>query len=158
MPELSRELEMALDAEEAEPLNDLISRGRQEDYDALVALVEDPATSEAHRRKALYALGRWGSPQAVTAIVSALPEMNELERISAADALGRIADDTALDGVLALAADSAPDVRRYAVKALDRIGTERALSAIRSLVEAEEVEEVRSAAQKSLRSRGIDME
>ncbi|MDX1689215.1 MAG: HEAT repeat domain-containing protein [Candidatus Promineifilaceae bacterium] len=156
MIEIPKEIELALQADDAEPLNELIEEGNPEDFQVLQALARDEDTPPELRRKALYAIGRWQgrNEAAVEAIREALPSLNELERIAALDALGRIGTLAAYEAVMLVQEDVTPDVRRYMVKALHDIGTEPALDALERLAVSDDVEMVRELARQKLQQRG----
>ncbi|MDP8931752.1 MAG: HEAT repeat domain-containing protein [Actinomycetota bacterium] len=123
MVHLPEELQIALDADDAQELDRVIRRQRQADFDTLVDLLSDPGTSSEYRMKAFTALGRWGNRGVIPTIRQALPQLEDRERIAAIDALGRLGTDEAEEAVSAYTDDDSPQVRKFVVLALERIGS-----------------------------------
>jgi len=129
-----KELDRALQAEESDQLGSIIRGQKREHFEALRRLASGASgVNEAHRQKALYALGRWGDTNVVEDIVQILPELGEVERITAIDALGRLGTKKALDAILDYEKDSSAQVRKVVVEACSRIGGSRAEARLRSI-------------------------
>ncbi len=151
---LPRELRIALEAEEAGELNEIIRAHRKDHFDTLRKLVTtDPAVPKEYRNKALYALGRWGDPRVVPDIERVLPEMDEAGRIAALDALRRLGTDQALETAAGYARDPSPQVRKFAIQALDRIGGPRAQTTLRDIATEDPEEWIRGLAARNLGKR-----
>lgn len=149
MPSISNELLRALESDESCELDQIVKDGNQEDLEALQSLLSmDPSVHPEHRRKALYALGRWGDPTSVSAIKALLPQLDEGERIAAVDALGRLGTQEAFEGVVDYVTDPSPHVRKFAIHALGRIGTPEARAKLVEIEAADSVEYVRALASK----------
>ena len=132
---LPRELEAALNAEEAGELNEIVRRHSPGHFEILRELATDPTTKPEHRNKALYALGRWGDPRIVPDLERLLPELDEAGRIAALDALGRLGVEQALPAVMRTSNDPSPQVRKMAIEALKRIGGPQAREQLRAIAE-----------------------
>ena len=124
--EVSPELGAALRSEESGALTARIRAGDPKDLESLRALVRDRNTETGVRRKALWALGMWGSPRAVPDIEAALEGLRADEIIAAVDALGRIGTERALNAVVAYANDPSDQVRKFVALALSRMRLPRA--------------------------------
>ena len=149
MANISEELLRALESDDSVELDQVIREGKQEHFEALQSLLSmDPAVNPEHRRKALYALGRWGDSTSVSIINSLLSQLDEGERITAVDALGRLGTPEALSGVLNHVTDSSPHVRKFAVRALGRIDTPEAQAKLKEIEANETVDYVRALAAK----------
>ena len=152
MAELSAELRAALEAEEAGELNQLIQRRLAEDFAALRSLLSlDPSVSSDLRRKAMYALGRWGDTSVVPEISRILPHLEEQGRISALSALGRLGTGEAVSKILTFANDPSPQVRKTVAVALGRAGTPEALARLRDLAANDPLPWVREVAARQAR-------
>jgi HEAT repeat protein len=149
---LSEELELALQADDSGRLQEIIEKGKQEDFGALQSLLTtSEAVNPAYRRKALWALGRWDNPEVVPRIREIMPQLPEVERIAAVDALGRIGTPEALAGVIAAADDESLDVQRFVVRALGRINTGPATEKLREIEARTSDEDMRQLISKQLR-------
>lgn len=133
MATLPEELELALQADDSERLQAIIEEGEPAHFAALQSLLATESVDPAYRRKALWALGRWGNPEVVPRIRQIMPQLPEVERIAAVDALGRIGTPEALEGVITAADDESLDVQRFAVRALGRINTAPAIDKLREI-------------------------
>lgn len=141
---LPTELSRALEADEAEELGEIIRGHRVEHFDVLRKLVSlDPDVSAEHRRKALYALGRWGDPSVIPDIERVLPNLEEGGRIAGINALGELGTDQALQVVARYGRDPSSQVRKVVVEALGRIGGAEAQRALRAIAEEDPEEWVR---------------
>lgn len=153
MAKISEELRKALEADESCELDQVIKEGKSQDFEALQSLLSmDPSVDPQHRRKALYALGRWGDPAPVDAINKLLPELDEGERVTAVDALGRLGTEAALTGLLNCASDPSPDVRKFVARALGRIDLPEAQKKLKEIETDDSVDYVRDMASKHLKS------
>ena len=153
MAHVTEELRRALESDDSVELDQIIKDGKQQDFEALQRLLSmDPSVKPEHRRKALYALGRWGDPSQVGAINSLLPQLDEGERITAVDALGRLGTPEALDGVLGCVNDSSPYVRKFATRALGRIDTPEAQAKLKEIAANDSEDYVRAVASRYLKS------
>jgi HEAT repeat protein len=151
---LPDELTRALEAEEAEGLNEIIRAHREGDFESLRGLVStDPSVDKGHRNKALYALGRWGNPSVVPDIERVLPELDETGRIAAIDALGQLGTEQALEAVTRYSSDPAPQVRKAVVLALSRIGAPEAQTRLRAMANEDPEEWIRGLAARHLEKR-----
>ena len=152
MANISKELLRALESDDSGELDQVIKERKEEDFEALQSLLSlDPSVNPEHRRKALYALGRWGDPAPVSAINNLLPQLDEAERITAVDALGRLGTPEALAGVLACVADPSPHVRKFATHALGRIDTPEAQAKLKEIEANDSADFVRDVASKYLK-------
>jgi HEAT repeat protein len=155
MANLSEKLLRALESDDSGQLDQIIKEGKEEDFAALQSLLSlDPAINPEHRRKAIYALGKWGDPSVVSAINRLLPHLAEAERATAVDALGRLGTPEALAGVLTCAADPSPHVRKFVAHALGKIATPEAQAKLKEIEAGDSVDFVRNAASTYLRSGG----
>lgn len=153
MTKVSEKLARALESDDACDLGRLIKEGKQEDFEALRSLLSlEPEIKPEHRKKAIYALGRWGDPAPVATIRSILPQLDEAGRISAIDALGRLGTKEALEGVLDHVDDSSPHVRKFVTRALGRINTPEAKAKLKEIEAKDKVDYIRATAAKYLRS------
>jgi HEAT repeat protein len=152
-PDLSRELEAALESEESGALAGLARSGRPDVIEALRAVVRDPAAHTAFRRRALWALGLTGKPEIVADIAAALPGLDEKARIAAIDALGRIATDDALRIVERYTNDAAPQVRKFVVQALARMSGPEATDRLQEMAGRDAEPWIRALAARQLSSR-----
>jgi HEAT repeat protein len=152
MPELPKQLLAALEAEESGELARLLSRKRAVDFAALRSLLSlDPSVSSDFRRKAMYALGRWGDPSVVPEIRRLLPQLDAGERVSALSALGRLGTPEAETAIIEFADDPSPQVRKTAALALRRIGTPEASAKLRHLAASDPVSWIRQLAARHAR-------
>jgi HEAT repeat protein len=147
---LPKQLELALNADDADRMNRIIAEANPDHFELLEVLVRDAETPMNYRRRALSALGRWPGrgAEAAAIIAAVLPGLNELERIAAVNALGRVGSEAALEPVLACTADESPDVRLQAARALNQIGTNRALGALDDMATHDGVDYVRDRARR----------
>jgi HEAT repeat protein len=150
---LSQELVVALEADEAEQLDDVIEKRRPEDFDALRKLATGERVEQSYRTRALYALGRWADPSVVDAIVSLLPHLEEAERIAAVEALGRLSTQEALDAIRARSRDPSPRVRKFVVEALARSADPRSAGILREIAATDPEEWVRNVARRRIDGR-----
>lgn len=150
MIQLSEELELALEADDRARLEQVIEAAEPDDYRTLRELVRDPGTPEMHRRRALYAIGKWPDrdEDAVTEIAAVLPDLGELERITAISTLGRIGSPEAKEVLLEYRDDDAPDVRRQVASSLARYPDDRTIEALHLMAEDDESEAVRAKAER----------
>ena len=153
MAQITEKLRRAFESDDACDLGRVIKSGKQEDFEALQALLSlEPSVNPEYRKKAIYALGRWGDPAPVAAISSLLPHLDEAGRISAIDALGRLGTKKAVEGVLDYATDPSPHIRKFVARALGRINTSEARAKLKEIEAKDEVDYVRAIATKHLRS------
>lgn len=124
--EIPRHILRALEADDSGPLDEIIRARRPENWQALRAVVVADEMPLELRRKAIYALGRWGDPEATPAIQRAVPRLDERGHIAAIDALGRLGTEDALETIEQFRDDPSPQIRKFVVKALSRIGGTRA--------------------------------
>jgi HEAT repeat protein len=151
MAALPEELRQALEADDAEELNQLLRRRRQEDFDALLTLLTpDPSVPPDHRTKALYALGLWGDPSVVPTITRLLPELDERGRMSALSALGRLGTPDALATIVEHLDEPSPQVRKIAVLALSRNVTPDTRRKLQEIATNDPVEWVREVASRRI--------
>lgn len=134
MAELSKELRAALEAEESGELARLLTRRRSADFQALRSMLSlAPSIPPDFRRKAMYALGRWGDPSVVPEIRRLLPQLDEGERIAAISALGQLGTQEAVAAVIEFADDRSPQVRKSAALALKRTRSPEAEAKLRDI-------------------------
>ena len=151
MAAMSNELLAALESDESGDLDEIVRRRRQEDFETLLRLLSmDPSGKQAHRVKALYALGRWGNPAAVPAIRRLLPHLDEDERTRAIDALGRLGTREALQSILEYANDASLFVRKFVTLALGRIGAPEARAKLKEIERSDPAEHIRALASRCL--------
>jgi HEAT repeat protein len=151
---ISPELAIALEADEAEELNAVVLARRPQDFDALVELatgtdVVDPM----HRRRALYALGRWGDRAVVPRIVSVLPALDDGAKIAAIDALGNLPTPEGLEAIQARATDPSPQVRKLVLQALAAIPDGRSGTTLKDMAETDPEEWIRTLARSHIENR-----
>jgi HEAT repeat protein len=150
---LSKELIATLESDCGHDLEEIIRARRRRDFEALQSLLSfDPSVKAAHRRNALYALGRWGVPTVVPAIRRLLPLLDEMELVSAVDALGRLGTPEALEGIVEHVDHPSPHVRKFAAHALGRIHSTKARSQLRKMADHDTVNYIRELASKILRN------
>ena len=148
----SERLRSALESDCAVGISQVIEEKRQEDFEALQALLSlDPSVNPRHRLKAIHALGRWGDPAPAVAICNVLHHLDETGRIRAIDALGRLGTTEALAAVIECADDASLHVRKFVTNALGRINTPAAQAKLRDIESQDSVEYVRTLAAKHLR-------
>lgn len=152
--QLPVELEEALEAFESGAMDMIIRARRKEHFEALQRLVStDAAINKRHRRRAVYALGRWGDASVVPDIQRVLPELDQSERITALDALGRLGTAPAAETVAEYANDPSPQVRKFVVQALGRIGGPEARARLRSIADEDQEEWLRGLAARQAEKR-----
>lgn len=156
MAELPSALEAALDADDAQELNQLLRLRRPEDIQALPSLLTDPSVPNDYRSKALYALGVLGDAAAVPDIVDALPDLDDRSRMSALSALGRLDTPAAVDAVIEHADDPSPQIRKIASLALSRSARPEAQQKLRSIAASDPVDWVRATAERQVDRRPQD--
>jgi len=148
---VSNELTRAFEAEEAEQLSEIIRRKKREDFETLRRLVlAGPDVNEAHRQKAIYALGRWGDAGVIGDIERILPQLAEPGRIAAIDALGRLGTQRALEVIAQYEQDPSAQVRKLVVEACNRIGGTKAEGRLRTIARDDPEEWIRKLALKRL--------
>jgi HEAT repeat protein len=131
---LSDELETALASDEVGELDEIIRGHRPEHFQNLKKLVlADPAVKREYRKRALYALGRWGDRSIVPEIARVLPDLDETERITAIDTFGRLGTRQAFEAVIGYVRDPSPQIRKFVVHALGRIGSREAYEKLRTI-------------------------
>jgi HEAT repeat protein len=152
MMNMPAQLRLAMEAECAGAVEEIVDAHRQDDLTVLRAmLTADADVPPAFRNTAVQILGRWQDTQSVAAIRELITDFGERERANAVDALGRIGGPDAETVVLDAAEDTSPDVRRFAAYALARLGSERARGVLRTLAVEDPAEPVRAAASRGLR-------
>jgi HEAT repeat protein len=144
--EIPDHLLKALQAEDSGPLDAIIRAQRPADLEVLRRIVASDDLPEELRRKAIYALGRWGDVRSVEEIERALPALGEGARIAAIDALGRLGTEQALQTVARFRDDPSPHVRKFVVKALSQSGSAEARVGLREIAEKDPEEWVRNLA------------
>lgn len=152
--EISSKLGKALEADEAEELNKVILARRPEDFDALVGLATaSDGVDPMHRRRALYALGRWGDRAVVPLIVQVLPRLDNGAKIAAIDALANLPTPEGLTAIQVHADDPSPQVRKLVVQALAAVPDSRSAATLESMAQSDPEEWVRALAQNYLQNR-----
>lgn len=148
LPDLLR---AALEADDAEELNELLKRRRPEDIEALQSLLtDDPSVPADHRNKALYAVGLLGDPEVVPTIVRLVPLLDERGRMSALSALGRLGTPEAIAAVIEHADDPSAQVRKIALLALSRSQRPEARRKLRAAATSDPVDWVRATAERHI--------
>jgi HEAT repeat protein len=146
------ELRRALEADESGDLEQIIQERRQEHFDALLSLLStDASVNPQHRTRALFALGRWGNPNVVSAIQRILPDLDEIGRATAVDALGRLGTPEALSAIIERAEDPSQNVRKFVARALGRINMPEARAKLTDMERGDPEGFVREAAARSRR-------
>jgi HEAT repeat protein len=121
MVNLPSRLRIALEADCASALNEVIQENRPADLEKLKELVStSPEVDPKHRTRAIYALGRWGDTTAVDRIIQVMPVLDEMGRITAIDSLGRLGADKALRPIFEQSDDPSMHVRKFVIHALGR--------------------------------------
>jgi HEAT repeat protein len=152
--EISPRLAVALEADEAEELNKVVLARRPEDFDALVELATAAdRVNRMHRRRALYALGRWGDRVVVPRILHVLPRLDEGAKIAAIDALGNLATPDGLEAIQGYASDPSPQVRKLVVQTLASFPDARSAATLQGMAQTDPEEWVRTLARRSLEDR-----
>ncbi|MBC7758391.1 MAG: HEAT repeat domain-containing protein [Phormidesmis sp. FL-bin-119] len=82
------------------------------------------------RTKAVFALYRIGTPEALISVRKTLKDANLQVRVAAARSLGLAKDPAAVGGLMELVLNNDPAVRRQAATALGQIGDKRAVSTL----------------------------
>ena len=147
--DLPPELIVALESDDAGPLDAIIRARRAEDLAQFRRLLSRDDTPEMYRIRAMYALARWGDPSVVPEIEHAIPKVGERGRIAAIDAMGRLRSEQAIDTIAAFRNDPSPHMRKTVARALSRIGGPRAQQELRVIAEKDPVEWVRNVAKKN---------
>lgn len=146
---LPDDLALALDADDAEALDELIRERRPE---VVIALRELATTHDdvdpVHRQRALYALGRLGDPSVVDDVVAVLPELDEPGRIAAIETLGRLPSDASAAAVRDYAGDPSPNVRKFVIQALGRLADPASTNTLRAMAQEDPVDWLRARAAK----------
>lgn len=153
MATLSEQLALELQSECGHTYEEIIARKSEEDYRQLRSLVQDESEDLARRQSAIHLLGRFGNPEVVPDILTAMPKLDERGLIGAVDALGQLGGKDALEALKQQAKSKSPDIRRFAVAALDHIGTKEALSEINKIARGDQSGFVRSKARRLLKRR-----
>ena len=92
------------------------------------------------RSRAVDALGKIGSEQAVSAITSVLSDKDLEVRLRAVDALSKIGSEQAVSAITSVLSDKHSFVRRKAANALGEIGSEQAVSDLISVLSDKDLE------------------
>ena len=150
--ELPHEIWTALESDDAGPLDAIIRRQRQEDFELFRRILNDVNAPELYRMRSMYALGRWGDPSVVPDIVRAMETLSDRGRISAIDALGRLRSEAALDTLVTYAKHPSPHVRKTVANALARIDTPLAQAELQAIAVRDPEDWVRKVAQKKTRA------
>jgi HEAT repeat protein len=150
--ELPREIWTALESDDAGPLDAIIRRHRQEDFELFRRILNDVNAPELYRMRSMYALGRWGDPRVVPEIVRAMETLSDRGRISAIDALGRLRAEDALDTLVRYAQHPSPHVRKTVANALARIDTPPAHAELQAIAARDPEDWVRKVALKKTRA------
>ena len=144
---------VALDPNDTDRLDDLIARHAAADFELLLRIASGEVMPTAWaRRRALYALGRWGDPGVSRAIEAVLPLLDVNERVAAIDALGQLGTEEAAALAWEFARDPSAEVRGAVVEALARIGGSKTRGLLRLLEASDPSATVRELAKQ--RSRG----
>lgn len=152
MKDISKELLIALESDDAKELEKIIKRRKPEDFKSLQSLLSlDPSVKPEHRAGALYALGKWGDPASVVIIRNIFPHLEEMGRISAIDALGKLGTQEALESILNHARDSSPHVRKFVAIALGKINTPKARAKLTEIAAKDPEDYIRAIASDYLR-------
>ena len=147
MANVSPKLRTALNSEETGELDSIIQERSPSDLDELRQLVStDPEVDPMHRRRAIYALGRWRDQASVPQIINILPSLDEKETITAVDALGRLGTPEATGAARSLAEHESPQVRKFVVKALGRSADPEAQDTLAAIAANDPADFVRSSA------------
>ena len=149
--DLPQRVRRALEAFESGFLDQIIRAKRPEDFEALRSLVVTDAPGlDRYRRRAIYALGRWGNPEAADDIVRVMPRLDETGRIAALDALGRLGTESARDAIASYGEDPSSQVRKFVVRSLGRVGGPEATERLREIARTDPNGWIRELAQKAL--------
>ena len=149
MAKLSTRLKRALESDCAEDLGAIIQAKRKTDFDGLRQLVSsEPSVDAISRKKAIYALGRWGDTKVVADILRVMPDLDESGLLTAIDALGRLGTSAALDGVLPHVDNPSFNVRKFAVRALGRFDAPEAQAKLAKVQQKDPDELLRNLARK----------
>jgi HEAT repeat protein len=152
--DLPDDLHIALEADDAEPLDQLIRSGRPEIFATLRELATTfQVVNPMYRTRALYALGRLADQEVVPEIVDVLPRLDEPGRIAAIDALGRLQAAEGFDAIRSYADDPSPHVRKFVVEALARFQTPASTGTLRAMSESDPIDWVRTRAMSALSNR-----
>lgn len=96
---------------------------------SLTDLLQRASSADA-RIKAVFALYRIGTPQALASVRTGLRDADQQVRIAAARAVGLAKDTAAVEQLMQIVAESDPGVRRQAATALGQIKDKRAVEAL----------------------------
>jgi HEAT repeat protein len=147
MPEISKELRLALESIDSTNLDAIIRKKKKEDLDALIQLVSmDPSIESKYRTRSIYALGRWGDPKSVEVIGRVLPKLDEIGKVTAIDSLGRLGTKEALDLIFDYRTDQSTHVRKFVTNALARIDLPKSRIALEEIKEKDSEPYIRSLA------------
>jgi HEAT repeat protein len=146
---LPPEIRDALRSFESCPLDEIVERKRERDFDALLEFAASDGEL-ALRQRAVQGLGKWGKSSAIPAIVGFLEsaDLEPLHRVTAIEALGRLGTKPARDAVIAHAGDPSPDVRKFVVRALAQIGDATSKAKLRGIAKNERSDWVKKLAVK----------
>lgn len=145
-PNIPTELRQAFEAIESGFLDQIVRLHRPADFEALRAVLADPEVDEGYRRKAIYALGRWGDRKAVPDIRRIMPMLDYRGCVTAIDALGRLGGEESRQAIEAYADAPEPQVRKFVVKALERIGGQAASDRLEAIAKSDSREWLRELA------------
>ncbi len=149
MVQVSDRVRRALESDESGDLDRIVQEKNPEDFAQLRSLLPSGAAIEpGYRRKAIYALGRWGDTTVVPEITGLIPAMGEQDLIAAADALGRLGSEEALNGVLRISESDSRNVRKFAVRALGKFDRPQAVERLVQFRENDPDESLRNLARR----------
>jgi HEAT repeat protein len=154
MIQLAEPLATELAATCFQAMETILERRSENDFEQLQAVLQDDDMDNTLQQNAIMLLGRWGRPEAVPAIISLLPTLDERGLINAVDALGRLGTPEAVSSILDQSHHPSPDVRRFAAYALDRAATPPALARLQEMASVDSEEFVRARVQGLLNQRG----
>lgn len=151
MTELSSSIHNVLDTDCARTVGEFLAEAGDAEFDGLIEALKDATQMTAsERQRAVYLLGRIGRPEAVEAIITAIPGLDDGGRVAAADALGRLGGNKARSAVLKLSKDADPQVRKFSAAALSRLGGTRARQRLQQITEEDQEDFVRLTARRRL--------
>ncbi len=148
MPNLSKKLQLALDAGCAHSIEDLLKDKKDIDFKALFEMLAKEYEPQQRLTRAIYLLGRWGDRSAADTIIKTIPHLDEGGKVTAMDALGRLGSEQALNTIIRYSKDTSPNVRKFVAHALKRFETKNALACLKQIAKEDKSDFVKETARK----------
>jgi HEAT repeat protein len=147
MAEISNELRRALESDCAQDMCAIVDKRDDKDFEQLRALIStDPSIPRDQRRKAIYAVGRWGDTKVVADINRVIDDLDAMGLVTAIDALGRLGTPAARDKIIQFGDHPSPEVRKFVIRALGRLRGRTVQAKLRQMQESDPLPYLRNIA------------